>query len=194
MDFTEFQSRTIGIQISQMNSVTVTEACGIKQRAIIINSSRTPDNLILPITVNIGNRQVMISIAKHGVTPAATSGLWGCHLCRLLHIGINHRPLGVGIRAVQPAMLQLRTIKIHSPDISISIVSSTEDATGIGIRTTQIGYGSQIAVSSVIAVIVRLTYRPVERTSSLTQLSFRITVGIIGYGMYSLSCHSIKYG
>ena len=51
MDFKKLQSWTVRIQISQMNGVTMTKASGIKQRAIIINSSRTPDNLIFSVAV-----------------------------------------------------------------------------------------------------------------------------------------------
>ena len=86
----QLQTWAVGIQVTKMDGIAMTEACGIEQLAIVIQSSGTPNNLVLAIAVNVSNRQVVVAIGKQGVATAATCGLGCCHLGRLLHVGINY--------------------------------------------------------------------------------------------------------
>ena len=63
----EFQSRTVGIQITQMHRVAMSEADSIEQLAIVIHSCRTPDDFVLAISVNVSHREVVVTIGIHRI-------------------------------------------------------------------------------------------------------------------------------
>ena len=68
MNIEKLQSQAIRIQVCKMNSITMSETNRVKQFAIVIQGCRSPNNLILTITIYISYRQVVITISKHSIT------------------------------------------------------------------------------------------------------------------------------
>ena len=98
---------------------------------------------------------------------------------------------------MQPACLQLLTVEVNSPDIGIGIVATTEDAAWTLVRTSQIGSGSQIALTTVTIValvVLTATVIPVKCACSLTQFCLGITVRPVGNGMDSLTSLTLEDG
>ena len=55
MDLKEFQSRTIRVQVGQVDGITMSEAYGIEQLTVIVDGCRSPYNLVLAIAIDIGH-------------------------------------------------------------------------------------------------------------------------------------------
>ena len=97
---------------------------------------------------------------------------------------------------MQPSVLKLGAVKINGPHISIRIVSTSKDTTRIRILATQISHSSQITLTTVTIstfITPTTTVIPIVRSSSITQFSFRITVGIIGNCMNGSTRLTVKH-
>ena len=187
----------VRIHLTQMDGIAVTETCGIEQLAVIVEGCRAPDNLVAPIAIDITHREIMIAITIHGVTTLASDGSWCRDLGRLLHILIHHRVGSLGVRAMQPTVLEQTAVEIDCPDIGIGIIAATEDTTRFGIGTTQVGHGSEITLTTVaIVATVFLTAAvvPVKGTLGLAEFGLGITIREIGDGMDGSARHTIKDG
>ena len=137
----------------------------------------------------------MVSVAIHCVAAFFGRRNRRSNLSRLVHVGIYHGVLRLGIRAMQPTVLELRSIEINGPHVCISIVSARKYAAGIRILTTQISHGCQIALATVAVVAfiaLSAAVIPVESTCCLTQFGFCIAVGIIGNGMDGCTRQSVE--
>ena len=64
----ELEAGTVGIEVGQMDGITVTEAYAVKHLAVVVEGGRTPDDLILTVTVDIGNRHIVVAVSIHRVS------------------------------------------------------------------------------------------------------------------------------
>ena len=161
-----FESRVIGVMVCHVDGITMTKPCGIEQFTVVVKGSRTPDDFVTSVSIHICHRHVVVAVAIHGAAPSATgrSG-WGIGSGGL--IGIGDGVAGFRLRCVEPALFQLLSVEIHSPDESVGVVAATENAAGIGVGSLQMGYGSQIAFATIAVgsfVVLAGTVVPVERT------------------------------
>ena len=79
----EFQSRTVRAVVGQMDGIAMAEACGIEQTAVVVEGGRAPDNLVAAIAVHIGYRHVVVAVAIHSGTAAASGGCFYVGIGRL---------------------------------------------------------------------------------------------------------------
>ena len=123
MDVEEFQPRSVRTVVSQMYSITMTEACGIEQRAIVVECCRSPYDFVAAVTIYIGHRKIMVAIAIHRVaTFAGLALLSGISAC--LTKAVGDVILCLRLRRMEPLLLQLLPIEAHRPDKSIGIIAA----------------------------------------------------------------------
>ena len=121
----------------------------------------------------------------------------GTSVGRRLAFGIPDFVGSLRVGTVQPACLQFLTVEVDRPDMSIGIVSTTEDAAGALVRTSQIGCSSQIALATVAIialVVLATTVVPVICACGLAQFCLGITVRPVGNGMDSFTRLTLENG
>ena len=67
MDLKHFQSRTVWIKIAQMHGIAVTETYAVEHLTVVIEGGRAPNDFIFAVTVDIGNRHVVVAVGIHRV-------------------------------------------------------------------------------------------------------------------------------
>ena len=178
-----------------MDCIAMTETYRIEHLSVVITCCRTPDNLILSVAVDISNRHVVVAVGVHCVASQSRETRLSCiRLCGAA--GIHHLVLRLRVAQVEPACLQLSTIEVHRPYISVGIVAATENAGRVTIGPVEIGSSSQIALAAVTIValvVLAAAVIPVESACSFAQCCLCIAVGVVGYGMDGLTGQAIKY-
>ena len=71
MHIEEFQSGTVGVEVAQMDGVTMTEAHGIEHLAVVVERSGTPDDFVRTIPVDIADGEVVVTVGIHRIADQA---------------------------------------------------------------------------------------------------------------------------
>ena len=123
MDVEQFQSWAVGSQISQMDGIAMTKARGIEQFAVVVERCRSPNNLVATITVDIGHRQVMVSVAIERVAPQSCC-TFRCRIGARLTEVVGQVIICLRGGGMIPLLFQFLAVKTHCPDVGISVVAT----------------------------------------------------------------------
>ena len=135
----DFQSRTVRQVVGQVHRIAVAKAHTIEHLTIIVAGSRSPDDLVLAVAIDVGNADVVIAILIEG-SRAAAAGTRIVRIVRGVEVGVGHRIGRLRRRAMQPAMLQLLSVEVDSPDVSPTVIAATENAAGLLHSPVKMGY------------------------------------------------------
>ena len=206
MNLKHLQSWAIRVVVAQVYGIAMPEACTVKQASIVVEGRRSPHDFVMPVTVHIGYRHVVVAVAEHSA--AATGALTalsriggltaGERLSGAIAVGIIGGQGVTGLRtmAAEPFLVQLTTVETYSPDKGKGVVASYEDAAGGLVWSVEMGHTCQeplaaIAIAGIVAPAAAVV--PVERACGLTAIA-RVPVRIIEYGMHGLASAAIKHG
>ena len=136
----------------------------------------------------------MVAVAKHRVATfaglALRSGIGAC-----LTKAVGDVILCLRLRRMEPLLLQLLPIEAHSPDKSIGVIATREDAVGTTFGSVEMCHSCQIALTAVAIVgivLLATSVVPVECACSGTTQAC-IAVGVIIYGVDGTTGKAFKH-
>ena len=150
MDVEHLKAGPVGVEGSHVYGIAVAESHAIEQFSVVINGSRTPDDFIASVAVNVADGQVVVAVAIEGVAAfVGRTAVVGPRGFGPVGVVVLHLRLAGG--GMEPAVNQLSAVEIDGPHKSLGVVAAAEHCRGL--HAVEIGHGSQEAVAtSAVAV------------------------------------------
>ena len=182
-----FQARTVGIQVSKMLRIAMSQSGRIQQGSVMVDGSRTVCDFVTSVSVHIAHSQTVSTL---GISRILTS----MSLLQYLSIGIGHLPVVGSQRSMEPFGLEFLSIEIYRPEIRAGIIATAHHGTRLLVGTLQESHASQVSLATVAIVCLVAPYRRIGRESVLQMLPlFHLiactegSVGLVPDGMHRLS-------
>ena len=197
------KSFAVGYHLAYVHGVAVSVACSIQQGAVVVECCGTPENLVAAVAVDVGYRQIVVSVAVEGVASrnaavgigtldAAGVGGSRLHAVADKHVAINlhlngrcarlveYEPLGGIGRTVKPLCMQTSAVETDSPYVCLRIIPSAENATGMLVGTVDVCNGSKESFGASAIVVAPETGR---EGADLSQLGAALGQGCSAVGI-----------
>ena len=142
-----FQSRSVGIQISKMLRIAMSQSGRIQQGSIMVDGCRSVGNLVTSIPIHIAHSQTVSTL---GISRILTS----MSLLQYLSIGIGYLPVVGSQRSMEPFGLEFLSVEIYRPEIRAGIIATAHHGTRLLVGTLQESYTGKVSLAAVAIVVL----------------------------------------